>query len=375
MIVFLTLAYVGVLLLMYTIGLIRLTLFWKLSPVLWFLLLNLVLFIPMQWGAPAGPVGVARYAIEIVPAVTGQVTEVPVKPLSEVKEGDVLFQIDREPFAAEVERLKAALVDAEQQPAVLQSNVKIAEAQLAQATAEQSRASRELKRIGDLLQQSAASQDQFDSAQQEATVADRSVDSAQAQLDQAKLLLAAETSAGENTAVAQARQALVKAQYDLDHTTVKAPTDGVVQQLALRPGARVASLPLRGSMVFVDTSRSLVSVAIAQNQLRYVEAGQEAEVVLKYRPGMTLKAKVIGITATTSVGQIQVSGVVEDFSSRQKTNEPYQVVLEIVDDRIDVQDIPGGAIGTAAIFTEKVGFTHVIRKVMLRMQAWTNYVF
>lgn len=31
--------------------------------------------------------------------------------------------------------------------------------------------------------------------------------------------------------------------------------------------------------------------------------------------------------------------------------------------------------GVAAIYTDQVKFTHVVRRVMLRMQAWLNYVF
>ncbi len=36
--------------------------------------------------------------------------------------------------------------------------------------------------------------------------------------------------------------------------------------------------------------------------------------------------------------------------------------------------IPGGAIGTAAIYTESVAATHIIRKVMVRMETWMNYL-
>ncbi|MAT13715.1 MAG: hypothetical protein CMJ46_00410 [Planctomyces sp.] len=137
MIVFLTLLYIGLLLLLKTLGVIKFNLFWKLSIVLWMLLLLIVLFIPMQWGAPSGPVAVFRPVIEIVPAVSGQVVDVPVEPLKEVQAGDVLFQIDPEPFEEEVRRLEAALADAELQPQILEDAVTIAEASLAKATAQQ----------------------------------------------------------------------------------------------------------------------------------------------------------------------------------------------------------------------------------------------
>lgn len=375
MIVFLTLLYVGLLFLLKAMGVIRLNLAWKLSPIAWFLLLNVFLFIPMQWGAPSGPAGVFRSAIEIVPAVTGQVVEVPVVPLTELKQGDVLFQIDPEPFQDEVNRLSAALADAEQQPKLLQASVEIAVAALERTKAQRDLASANFERSRNLIESGAITEEEYEEDQRTAAVADRAVVEAEARLTQAKLELASETAEGENTAIAQAREELKAATYDLEHATVRAPTDGVVQQLALRPGARVASLPMRSAMVFIDTSQTRIAVAINQNQLRYVAAGQSAELVLKYLPGKTLAAEVVGIAPITSGGQVKSSGVVEDLTDKETYAEPYQVVLELTGDSFDANDLPGGAVGVATIYTEHVRFTHVIRKVMMRMQAWLNYLW
>jgi hypothetical protein len=35
---------------------------------------------------------------------------------------------------------------------------------------------------------------------------------------------------------------------------------------------------------------------------------------------------------------------------------------------------PGGAVGTATIYTDSVSMTHLIRRVMMRMQTWMNYI-
>jgi multidrug resistance efflux pump len=373
-IVFLTLVYIGLLFLFKALGLIRLNLFWKLSPVAWFLLLNIALFIPMQWGAPAGPAGVFRNVIEIVPAVSGQVVDVPIQPLTEIKEGDILFQIDRAPYENEVGRLSAVLANAQQQPQLLKASVEIAEASLERANAERDQANAKYERGKKLVESRVISQEDYEEDLRTAVVTERAVKEAEARLNQARLEMASVTKDGENTTIAQAREQLERAKYDLDHTTVRAPTDGVVQQLALRPGARVAAMPMRGSLVFVETSRTRIAVAIKQNQLRFVRADQPAEIVLKYLPGKTLAAKVVGIAELTSGGQVQSSGVVEDLLPKQSRAEPYQVVLELVDERIASNDLPGGAVGVAAIYTEEVRFTHVIRRVMLRMQGWLNYI-
>ena len=375
MIVFLALLYIALLFALKWLGVIRMNLAWKLSPLAWVLLLFVGLFIPLQWGAPAGPVAVFRNVIEIVPAVSGQVVEVPVQPLADVEQGDVLFQIDPVPFEQDVARLEAALVDAKQQPDLLAANVKIAEASLAKADAERDRAHRKLERSSKLRETNAVSQQELEDDQRTAAVTDRTYEEATAKLQQAKLELSASTAQGENTAVAQAREQLARAQYDLEQATVRAPTDGRVQQLALRPGTRVVAMPLSSALVFVERNRPRISVAIQQNQLRYVRAGQPAEIVLKYLPGMTLSAEVVGVAAVTSGGQVRSSGVIEDLTPKQQRAEPYQVVLQITDQRVSHQQIPGGAVGTAAIYTDHVRFAHIIRRVMLRMQAWTNYIY
>ena len=137
----------------------------------------------------------------------------------------------------------------------------------------------------------------------------------------------------------------------------------------------MAALPLRAALVFVETDKSRIAVAINQNHVRYVQPGQTAEVVLKYLPGQTLQAKVLGLAALTSGGQVQSGGVLEDVSQKQKRAEPYQVILEITDQSVAPNSLPGGAVGIAAIYTDRAQFSHVIRRVMLRMQAWLNYLF
>lgn len=135
MIVFLTLAYVAVLAVLVKLRIIKLNLWWKLSPLAWMLFLLVVLFIPLQWGAPAGPVNVYRTVVEIVPNVSGEVIEVQAEGSQPLKSGDVLFRIDPEPYQAEVDRLAAALKEAEQDAKMLPVDLASAKTAVTQAQA------------------------------------------------------------------------------------------------------------------------------------------------------------------------------------------------------------------------------------------------
>jgi multidrug resistance efflux pump len=313
MIVFLTLIYVAILFLALKIGIIKMNAFWKISPVLWMVLLFLVLFVPMQWGAPGGAVRMYQAVIEIVPSVTGEVVDVPAEALKPVKAGEVLFTIDPTQYEAKVDQLVAQI-------ALSQAN---------------------LERAKELMDRGVGRQVDVDIYQAE-------VHSSSAQLRNAR--------------------------WELDRTVVKAPGDGKVVALSLRPGQRVANLPLRSWVAFVEDDAYRLAVGIPQSRLRYVESGQKAEVVLRIYPGRTLNATVVDIVNINAAAQLQPSGLLPQVPTIGDPALPYAVVLELDDPSIELADIPGGAVGTAAIYTESVAATHVIRKVMMRMEAWMNYV-
>ena len=291
-------------------GIISFNLFWKSSPFIVLLLLNLLLFIPMGWGAPQGPAIVVRNAVSIVPEVAGEVAEVPVTANTSLKAGDVLFKIDPTPYQAQV--------------AAIEAQLRLSDLRLSQMTQLYERDSGRA----------------FDVQQRQSEV-----DQLKAQLESAK--------------------------WNLDKTVVRAPADGYATNVALRKGARVANLPLSPVMAFIDTSETFIGVEIAQNDARYVAAGQPVEITFKFEPGIVRTGRVATIFQAISTGQTQVSGI----AVAPKAIEAVPFVLRVtLDDENLAQRLPAGSIGTAAIFTDHVKATHLIRKVLLRQIAIINYV-
>ena len=459
MIVFLTLIYVGLLFLLARLRIIRLNLFWKLSPAIWMLLLFVVLFVPMQWGAPVGKVNIYQPVVEIVPNVSGEVIDVPVTGMTEIKRGDLLFQIDPVPFEIEVGRTQAALADAKQTVAQLESSVlsaeklvqkteleieilksqqlnsqasiQVAESNLRQANRNQEKAAsiagdlqqqvataqKELDRLRRLLdQRGAVSESEVDTAQIkfvglqaelnaariEIDIAKDSVAKAMANLDvagtnaevldvqlkqavetdlvraklnfdQAKIAAEARVD-GVHPLIATAQANLNRAIFELEQTRVTAPSDGYAVGVTLRPGQRVGSLPMRSWMSFVSKEDVVVAVAIEQYALRNIEIGQVAEVTLKTHPGKVFTGKVDRIANINPQGQLSPSGAVADAPGNSQALQ-FAVVLALDDDsQLNVEQLPAGSLGMAAIYTGQATPTHIIRKVMIRMQAWQNYV-
>ena len=274
------------------------------------LLLLVGLFIPMGWGAPTGTALVIRQSVPIVPNVAGEVVDVPVQPNTPLKAGDLLFKIDPTPFQAQLDALTAQL--------------KFEKLRLSQMN--------QLQTTG--------TGRSFDVEQRQA-----SVDQLQGQVN--------------------------GAQYNLDQTVVRAPADGYVTNVALRKGARVASLPLSPVMAFIDTSDTTVGVEIQQIDARYIRPGQDAEVTFKFIPGHVYTGKVVAVLQAIATGQVQASGLA--ITPKAIESAPFGVRIAL-DDAEVARRLPAGSTGVAAIYTDHVKASHVIRQVLLRQIAILNYV-
>jgi len=152
---------------------------------------------------------------------------------------------------------------------------------------------------------------------------------------------------------------------------VRAPSDGYVTNLASRTGARVASLPLSPVMAFIDTFETIVGVEVAQIDARYIESGQNVEVTFKFFPGRVLTGKVTAVLQAVSTGQVQPSGLA--VTPKEVQTAPFIIRVNL-DDAELARTLPAGAAGTAAIFTDHIKPSHIIRRVILRQIAILNYV-
>lgn len=310
----------------------------------------------------------------VLPAVRGRVIEVPVRTNTPLKEGDVLFSIDPKPYEYMVDQKKASLAEAEQ-------NVKQLKASLDQATAaaDKSNAQFELAqqnydRQAELFEKKVIAQATLDTFTRNLETARQSLTGARAEEERARLAYSSNIE-GVNTSVARLRAELADAQYDLDQTVTRAPAAGFVTQVALRPGMYVVPAPLRPVMVFVNTEKrdQELGAAFQQNSLQRVKAGDEAEVAFDAVPGRVFGGKVRLVIDAIAAGQLQATGALVDFGARTDGGRAL-AVIDISDDTSGYQ-IPLGAAGQVAIYTEHWHHVSLLRKILLRMRSWQNYIF
>ena len=310
----------------------------------------------------------------ILPTVKGRVVEVPVQANAPLKEGDVLFRIDPKPFEYVVAEKKAALAEAQQNVKQLKASFDQAAAQAGGANAQLLLAEQNYDRQAQLFERNVIAQATLDTASRNLDASKQSFAAAKAEEERARLAYTSNIG-GVNTAVAKLRAELADAEFDLEQTTTRAAGPGFVTQVSLRPGMYSIPAQLRTSMFFVNTGpqdREL-GAAFQQNSLQRVKAGDDAEVAFDAVPGRVFKGKVRTVVDAISTGQLGTTvGLIEPET--RTTAGRAVAIIDVSDEMRDYQ-IPPGATAQVAIYTEHWHHLSLLRKVLLRMRSWQNYVF
>ncbi|EDY20862.1 secretion protein HlyD family protein [Chthoniobacter flavus Ellin428] len=344
-----------------------------------FALTALILF--MNIVAPSShDVRAMNYVIPIVPRVTGQVTEVPIEPNRPIKKGDVLFKMDPEPFALAVKAAeaklasdKAKLVTAEASERGLQDQLRNASAKKAALTPRIDLAKKRVEQFTQLASTGAGKRADLEQAQADLGNLESEFLAADATESQVKQKLSARVEGGELDEVAQAKAQIAKseadlgsAKYDLSGTVHLAPADGRVVNLALRPGVRATQFATMPVMSFVEEDNPWVLAFYHQNELRYVEPGDEAEIFVEMYPDRIIKCKVDSILWATAQGQMPISG---NLPNTQPMAAPEQriAVRLLLEPRDRDLFLAAGARGAGAIYTDHGKIIHIVRKVFLRV--------
>lgn len=367
--------------------------------------------------------------VQIVPQVRGLVVDVPVQANTPVKKGDVLFRIEPQPFQFEVDRLRASLAAKNSKFAQLAEQLAAAEAATRQARAnllasessydrqlreEHERAKSQVRQVKERLElasaqygraksglaSAAASQAEYDraeanfkSVQQEFSqaeaderIAAEKLKSGSASLEAVRQALAQAEAAerkvrtefdtqidGQNPEVRETMALLEKARYDLDQTTVRAPTDGYVPQQLLRPGMMAVPFPVKPLMMYVVEERPQLVASYPQRVISDIKPGMHGEAVFKHYPGRSFKVKVRRVMTAIREGELDASGHI--LTATPGSAPGYVPVVFDYEEDVAGLNMPVGAQASVAVYTDRVHALSILRKIVLRIHSWENYVF
>jgi len=289
----------------------------------------------------------AAYRIaEVRPQVSGIIQKRFFNEGTDVKAGDILYQIDPDLYQASLESAQANLTVAKRNADRVRAALKASEANVTRQKATLDLALLNEKRFEESFRERAISALQRDQAATEAEVARATLLAFEAQLESDRKAVAA-----ADASVQQAEAALKSAEINLKYTTIRAPISGRIGKSNVTEGALVSAYqPLALTVIqqldpiYVDISQSTSEM---QRLARRLTGGQSAK---KVKPGNQVKLFLEDGTSYPLKGALQFRDVTVDpttgsvilralFPNPQRILLPGMFVRAVVEEGFDPKAI------------------------------------
>jgi membrane fusion protein, multidrug efflux system len=232
--------------------------------------------------------------------VAGQVVKIAVIDNQRVQRGQLLFQIDPEPYQIAIDQAEARLSSARLQIDELKASYRqqLAELQSASDTADFDQ--REYGRRQALVTDGWTPREVYDRAEKDLKVARQQIASIGQQIANTVAALDGDPNVDidRHPTVRAAKAQLDRAQLDLSYATVVAPDDGIVTRVDdlqvgdfVNPGAAVFSM--------MSSQRIWVEANFRETGLTHMRPGQEATIDVDVYPDRSFKAHVVSMSPGT----------------------------------------------------------------------------
>ena len=266
--------------------------------------------------------------VQVGSQVSGQIKDLSADFNTLVKKNQIIARIDPEIFEAKVNQARAdvasaqaAVMNQEAQVQKARADVENARAVLAEARANTAKAQvtvvdarRDFDRKTELFRRELIAKSDLDSSQAAHDSALALVDAAKAkeqsltagiQSALAQLRVTDAQLQASRAQVDQKKAALVQAQVDLDHTTIRAPVNGVVVSRAVDVGQTVAA-SLQAPTLFTiaeDLTKMQVEVSVDEADIGRIKLEDRASFTVDSFPGQTFTGLVVQIRKAAQVVQ------------------------------------------------------------------------
>jgi multidrug efflux pump subunit AcrA (membrane-fusion protein) len=266
----------------------------------------------------------------IATRVSGKVGRLFVKDGDEVKQGQLLLELDTRDFNVQKVQAEGTLMSASNQLAKAQIGARQQEiaqvyTQVSQAEANYHDAIRKMERVEGLYKIGGASQEQMDDARLRVRVLEQQLQSAQEQLSLTKEGATAEDLGNLVGQVRQAQAGYQRSQDQLDYAVVVSPIEGVVFNKDVQEGK------------MVTPEMTLMTIANMRNIV--IQAEVEEQYLWALEPGTVVRATGNGFHGREYTGKVKVINPVALYSPVKTKTSKYIVKVQI--DNPDIFIRPG----------------------------------
>jgi len=324
---------------------------------------------------------VETYVVGVAPKVAGEVTQVWVKNNELVEEGSRLFEIDPLNYQIALSKAKSDLENASRQVGAGSAAVETARANLAASHANELKAKQDYGRLKRLYDDDPG------------TISVRRLEMAKATLDQAKAGVAARRSDIEraieqkggaddedNSILKSALVALKKAELDMEHTIVKAPSRGIITDL--RADAGQFSGTGNPVMTLIAIHDVWINAEFTENNLGNIRAGSDVEILFDSMPGTVFKGAVrsIGLGVSTGSGKSKPAGKLPSISNNRdwlRQAQRFPVIIEFPVDQDEAlrDQLRVGGQASVIAYSEESWFLRLLGKGYIRFMSLLSYAY
>jgi len=289
--------------------------------------------------------------VNVVGKIPGRVAEVLVEVGDEVGAGDLLVQLEDDELALQVKQADAALASARAALARVQAGARVEEIEQAEAALEQAEAgyrnaSLMYERAAKLHEAGVMSGKDWDGIKAQYEVAKAQKLAAEKTVELVRKGARDEDLATAKAGVAQAEAALGLARLNRQNAAIRAPINGVVNQVTVQKGDMAgAGIPV---VHLVDTAKVKLNLQVSEKEVIRLNPGQSVTVTLDVQPDLAMVGELTKITPAADARTGLFAATVElDNPERVVKPGMYGTAHVVVKELPDVLTIPERAVFTA----------------------------
>lgn len=320
---------------------------------------------------------IQAFVIPVAAEAAGRVTRVFVHNNQQVKAGEVLFEVEAEPYRIALVSARANLESTRRQVGASTAGIDSATASLRAAIANEVKARQDSDRLQRLYRedQGTVSLRRLEVASATHEQAISQVSAARAEVERAK-----EQQGGgeaENAQLRSAAAAVEKAELDLANTKMRARSDGLITDLRTDVGQFAAvGVPV---MTLIANHDVWVSADMTENNLGHLEPGTTVAIALDSRPGELFQGRVRSIGYGVSAGQSSPPGTLPTVQNSRDWLRPAQrfpVIVEFAPgETVPTRDIRIGGQAEVMAFPTQGNPLNPLGRVFLRVMSWLSYLY
>jgi multidrug resistance efflux pump len=320
---------------------------------------------------------IQAYVVPVAAEVSGRVTRVYVHNNQNVNAGDVLFEVDSEPYRITADRARADLESTRRQVGASTAGIDSARAALRAAIANEVKARQDSDRLERLYREDegTVSLRRLEVARATHEQAQSQVEGARAEVERAREQQGG--SEAENAQLRSAAGALQKAELDLANARIRARSSGVVTDLRTEVGQFAAA----GSpvMTLIAIRDVWISADMTENNLGHLKPGTPVAIALDGLPGDVFDGRIRSVGFGVSVGQSTPAGSLPTVQNSRDWLRPAQRFPVIVEfepsERARLRDLRVGGQAEVMAFPTQGNPLNPLGHSFIRLMSWLSYVY